>query len=342
LIEVRGLKKYFPIRGGLWPRNRQVVKAVDDVSLDIYEGETLGVVGESGCGKSTLGRAILRLLEPTGGKVVCRDQNIFDLKGRKLREFRKHMQIIFQDPYSSLNPRMKIGSILKEALKLNKAHTKEQIRQKVAEMIKRVGLDESYLDRYPHELSGGQRQRVGIARAFLVQPEFIVCDEAVSALDVSIQSQIINLLSDLQDEYRLSYLFISHNLSVVKHISNRIAVMYLGQIVELAEKETLFRSPLHPYTESLISAIPVASPAAQRSRQRIILKGDVPNPAQPPSGCRFHTRCPYSKPICQKEQPALRNMAAPGEREHMVSCHFAGELNIRSFTEILELKEGVQ
>ncbi|EKN63452.1 ABC transporter ATP-binding protein [Schinkia azotoformans] len=330
LIEVKNLTKYFPIKGGLLSRTRGWVKSVDQVSFTIKKGESLGVVGESGCGKSTLGRTLLRLLQPTNGEVYYDGKNIFDLSKDEIRKLRRKMQMIFQDPYSSLNPRMKIGTILEEPLRLYNLGTPEERKKRINDLMEIVGLDSEYLKRFPHELSGGQRQRIGIARALLLNPEFIVCDEAVSALDVSIQSQIINLLQDLQEKFNLTYFFIAHDLSVVKHISDRIAVMYLGEIVELTDKKTLFEQPLHPYTESLLSAIPIANPSIQRNRKRIVLKGDVPNPDNPPSGCRFHTRCPYSQDICRSEKPQFHNINEGNmeESEHFVACHFAKELNL--------------
>lgn len=330
LLEVKGLTKYFPIKGGLLSRTKGLVKAVDNVSFSIKKGESLGVVGESGCGKSTLGRTLLRLLEPTKGDVFYQGENIFDLNKKEIRKQRRKMQMIFQDPYSSLNPRMKIGNILAEPLRLYKLGSEEERKKRIEDLMKIVGLDSEYLKRFPHELSGGQRQRIGVARALLLNPEFIVCDEAVSALDVSIQSQIINLLQDLQEQFNLTYFFIAHDLSVVKHLSDRIAVMYLGEIVELTDKKNIFEQPLHPYTESLLSAIPIADPEIQRKRNRIVLKGDVPNPENPPTGCRFHTRCPYSEEICKSKKTELKNIneGNPSKPEHFVACHFATELNL--------------
>lgn len=330
LLEVKGLTKYFPIKGGLLSRTKGLVKAVDNVSFSIKKGESLGVVGESGCGKSTLGRTLLRLLEPTKGDVFYQGKNIFDLNKKEIRKQRRKMQMIFQDPYSSLNPRMKIGNILAEPLRLYKLGSEEERKKRIDDLMKIVGLDSEYLKRFPHELSGGQRQRIGVARALLLNPEFIVCDEAVSALDVSIQSQIINLLQDLQEQFNLTYFFIAHDLSVVKHLSDRIAVMYLGEIVELTDKKNIFEQPLHPYTESLLSAIPIADPEIQRKRNRIVLKGDVPNPENPPTGCRFHTRCSYSEEICKSKKTELKNIneGKPLKPEHFVACHFATELNL--------------
>jgi oligopeptide/dipeptide ABC transporter ATP-binding protein len=315
LVRVRDLKKYFPIKEGIFSRHFGDVKAVDGVSFDVYPNETLGLVGESGCGKTTTGRTILNLLKATGGKVYFGDDSIFDLGPEQMRALRRKMQIIFQDPYSSLNPRMTIESIIGEAIEFHGIASGDDRRQIVEDLLERVGLQPSYITRYPHEFSGGQRQRIGIARALALNPDFIVCDEAVSALDVSVQAQVINLLQDLQEEFNLSYLFIAHDLSVVKHISDRIAVMYLGQIAELAETDALFENPLHPYTQSLLSAIPVPDP--KRKTTRILLKGDVPSPMDPPSGCRFHTRCPARFGPCDKVDPRSIE-AEPG---HFVRCH---------------------
>ncbi len=315
LVRVRDLKKYFPIKKGIFSRHVGDVKAVDGVNFDVYPNETLGLVGESGCGKTTTGRTILKLLEPTGGKVYFRDDSVYDLPAEQLRELRRKMQIIFQDPYSSLNPRMTVESIIGEALEFHGIAQGDDRRQIVEDLLERVGLQPSYITRYPHEFSGGQRQRIGIARALALNPDFIVCDEAVSALDVSVQAQVINLLQDLQEEFNLSFLFIAHDLSVVKHISDRIAVMYLGQIAELAETDALFDNPLHPYTQALLSAIPVPDP--KRRNTRVVLKGDVPSPINPPSGCRFHTRCPARFGPCDSVSPRSIE-AEPG---HFVRCH---------------------
>ncbi len=315
LLRVRDLQKYFPIKQGIFSRHVGDVKAVDGVSFDVYPNETLGLVGESGCGKTTTGRTILRLLEPTGGKVYFRDESIYDLSTEDMRALRRRMQIIFQDPYSSLNPRMTIESIIGEALEFHGIARGDERRKIVEDLLERVGLQPSYITRYPHEFSGGQRQRIGIARALALNPDFIVCDEAVSALDVSVQAQVINLLQDLQEEFNLSYLFIAHDLSVVKHISDRIAVMYLGEIAELAETKELFENPLHPYTQALLSAIPVPNPKAKK--KRVILEGDVPSPIDPPTGCRFHTRCPACFGPCDSVAP--RSMEA--EPGHFVRCH---------------------
>jgi len=319
LVEIKDLVKYFPIKKGFFSREVGNVKAVNGVTVDIYKGETLGLVGESGCGKSTLGRSIIRLIEPTRGEVIFSGKNILNYSSRELRQARRHMQIIFQDPYASLNPRMTIGSIIGEPLSIHKlVSSKREKVDRVVELLNEVGLRPDLLNRYPHEFSGGQRQRIGIARAIALKPEFIVCDEPVSALDVSIQAQVINLLSDLQKKFKLTYLFIAHDLKVVEYISNRVAVMYLGEIAELARSEDIYRDPKHPYTQALLSAIPVPDPKAKK--QRILLKGDVPSPINPPPGCPFHTRCHYKiVERCKTEHPALRELA-PG---HWVSCHLA-------------------
>lgn len=319
LIEIKELVKHFPIKKGLFSREVGSVKAVNGVTLDIFKGETLGLVGESGCGKSTLGRTIIRLIEPTSGEVLFRKKNFLKYSSRELRQARRHMQIIFQDPYASLNPRMTIGSIIGEPLSIHKLVTSKREKvDRVVELLHEVGLRSDLLNRYPHEFSGGQRQRIGIARAIALKPEFIICDEPVSALDVSIQAQVINLLSDLQKKFKLTYLFIAHDLKVVEYISNRVAVMYLGEIVELARSEDIYRDPKHPYTQALLSAIPVPDPKAKK--QRILLKGDVPSPINPPPGCPFHTRCHYKiVDRCKTEHPELRELA-PG---HWVSCHLA-------------------
>ncbi len=315
LLRVKNLKKYFPIRGGLLSREVARVHAVDDISFDIYPGETLGLVGESGCGKSTTGRSILRLIEPTSGEVRFDGRNVTALDRRSLRSLRKEMQIIFQDPYASLNPRMTVGSIIGEALVIHKlARTKRDREERVVQLLETVGLNADHLRRYPHEFSGGQRQRIGIARSLAVSPKFIVADEPVSALDVSIQAQIINLLEDLQKQFGLTYLFIAHDLSVVEHISTRVAVMYLGKIVELAPAKELYTNPKHPYTEALLSAVPIPDPTVKR--KRILLEGDVPSPIKPPSGCRFHTRCPIRVPSCAVNDQVLKEIS-PG---HWVAC----------------------
>jgi len=316
LVEVENLKKYFPIRKGVFSRVSNYVRAVDGVSFSVEKGETLGLVGESGCGKTTTGKCILRLIEPTEGKIIFKDKNVGDLSNEELREMRRNMQIIFQDPYGSLNPRMTVKDIVGRSLSVyNLVQGEKQKEERVSQLLKIVGLKKEHMGRYPHEFSGGQRQRIGIARALALNPEFVVCDEAVSALDVSIQAQVINLLKQLQEKFNLTYLFISHDLSVVRYISDRIAVMYLGKIVELANWDEIYFSPLHPYTKALLSAIPI--PDTRVKRERIILQGDVPSPINPPSGCRFHPRCPYAKPECSQSEPELKD-AGGG---HYVACH---------------------
>jgi oligopeptide/dipeptide ABC transporter ATP-binding protein len=315
LLQVEGLKKYFPVRKGLLRRTVGYVYAVDDVSFTIGAGETLGLVGESGCGKTTVGRAVLRLIEPTAGTLRLDGHDITRLGKKDLRPWRQQMQIIFQDPFSSLNPRQRAGDIVAEPLRVHRVGKKRARRERVAQLFERVGLRAAQMDNYPHQFSGGQRQRIGVARALALNPKLIVADEPVSALDVSIQAQVINLLMDLQRDLKLSYLFISHNLAVVEHISHRIAVMYLGRIVEHTDKATLFTKPLHPYTEALLAAVPVPDPAIKRARG--VIQGDVPSPLRPPPGCHFHTRCPYAGPRCRAETPALREVE-PG---HHVSCH---------------------
>jgi oligopeptide/dipeptide ABC transporter ATP-binding protein len=309
LVRVRALFKHFPVAG-----SDDVVRAVDGVTFEIFKGETLGLVGESGCGKSTVGRCLLRLIEPTSGEIYFEGRDVRALSGKALRDVRAEMQIIFQDPYASLNPRLKVRDIVAEPLVIHAVGTREERRERVAELLRKVGLDPDYMNRYPHEFSGGQRQRLGIARALALNPKLIVADEPVSALDVSVQAQVINLLEDLQAEFDLTYLFISHGLAVVEHISNRVAVMYLGRIVEVASAAELYANPQHPYTRALLSAIPVPDPT--RKRERIVLAGDVPTPINPPSGCRFHTRCPDAIPECSQIDPDLREVA-PG---HTVAC----------------------
>ncbi len=318
LLEVKNLKVHFPVKHGLFSRVRESVKAVDDVSFVIEPGETLGLVGESGCGKTTLGRAIVRLIDPTAGQILLEDEEITGLRGEALRARRRKFQMIFQDPYGSLNPRMTVEDIIGEALDVHGlADSKSARRKRVIELLHAVGLEALHAQRYPHEFSGGQRQRIGIARALAVEPKLIVCDEPVSALDVSVQAQIVNLLQDLQQQAGIAYLFIAHDLAVVEHISRRVMVMYLGKVVEMAEAKSIVRAPRHPYTQALISAIPVVDPESKR--QRIILPGDVPSPIHPPSGCPFHPRCPIAEPNCQTEIPSLRGL----ERGSKVSCHLA-------------------
>jgi oligopeptide/dipeptide ABC transporter ATP-binding protein len=318
LVQVKNLKKYFPVRGGLLQRVVAYVKAVDDVSFNVREGECLGLVGESGCGKTTIGRTILRLIAPTSGSVIMDDVDVLKLRGREMKAMRRNMQIIFQDPYASLDPRMPIGESVIEGLKIHGIGKPRERFEIAIETLRKVGLEDYHARRYPHEFSGGQRQRIGIARALALRPRFIVCDEPVSALDVSIQSQVLNILKDLQKEFNLTYLFIAHNLSVVEHISDRVAVMYLGKMVELTTREDLFRNPLHPYTQALMSAIPIPDPTLKR--ERVILTGDVPSPLRPPSGCRFHPRCPVAMDHCKVEEPVFKEVS----KEHSVACWRVG------------------
>ena len=324
LLKVEGLKQYFPIKGGFLGRTVNHVKAVDDISFTIYEGETVSIVGESGCGKSTTGRAILRLEEPTDGSVVFQGTDITKIAKGEMRKFRKDLQIIFQDPYASINPRQTVASVLNEAMHIQNVLPSNQRRARIEQLLETVGLRPYQADRYPHEFSGGQRQRIGIARALSVDPKLIICDEAVSALDVSIQAQVLNLLEELQNEYGLTYLFISHDLGVVRHISDRIIVMYLGKIVEIADKTSLFENPQHPYTKALLSAIPVPDPDAVKNR--IVLKGDVPSPIDPPQGCRFHTRCPFATDKCRTEEPVLRTSSIM-KNTHEAACHYMEEIS---------------
>ncbi|WP_298402595.1 ABC transporter ATP-binding protein [uncultured Chloroflexus sp.] len=319
LLEVRNLKKYFPIKGGFLRRTIAEVRAVDDVSFTVKRGETLGLVGESGCGKTTTGRTVLRLERATAGEVIFEGQDVMRANGRTMKALRRDMQIIFQDPYASLDPRITIGESVAEGLVIHGIGTPAERRERVREVLAKVGLSASHMTRFPHEFSGGQRQRIGIARALIMEPKLIVCDEPVSALDVSIQSQVLNLLRSLQREFGLTYLFIAHNLAVVEHISDRVGVMYLGKVVELTTSAELFREPLHPYTKALISAIPHPNPMVKR--ERIVLQGDVPSPINPPSGCRFHPRCWIAKSICKEQEPAFEEK----RKGHWVACHFAGQ-----------------
>ena len=322
LLDARGLVKHYPIKGGVMLKEIAAVKAVDDVSLSIQRGETLGLVGESGCGKSTFGRAILRLEEPTAGEVWFDGDNILAYERQQLRALRQKMQIIFQDPFSSLNPRKPVSSIIGEPLLIHGMKSRRERDARVLELLRVVGLRQEHMRRYPHMFSGGQRQRIGVARALALNPQLVVCDEAVSALDVSIQAQVLNLLKDLQEDFGLTYLFISHDLHVVEHISDRVAVMYLGKIVEVATSELIYARPLHPYTQALLSASPMPDPTHRR--KRIILKGDVPSPIDPPPGCRFHTRCPFAEAICAEKEPALREVNSG----HQAACHFAGKVGL--------------
>jgi len=318
LVRVEHLKKYFPItRGAIFSRRMGDIKAVDDVSFDIYRGETLGLVGESGCGKTTAGRTIIQLYRPTAGHVYYEGQDLAQMRGSELRHMRRRIQIIFQDPYASLNPRLTVGAIVGEPLEIHRAARGKEMRERVEELLQLVGLDPYFVNRYPHEFSGGQRQRIGIARALALDPEFVVCDEPISALDVSIQAQIVNLLEELQDKLGLTYLFIAHDLSMVRHISDRVAVMYLGKVVELSDRDTLYTNPLHPYTQALLSAVPIPDPVVEEKRQRIILKGDVPSPANPPPGCNFNTRCPAAMDVCSEVDPEFIEVE-PG---HFCACH---------------------
>ncbi len=315
LLEVKNLKKYFPIKKGVFSRTMGQVRAVDGVSFALKRGETLGLVGESGCGKTTVGRSILRLIEPTAGQITFNDQNLLELEREELRRVRASLQIIFQDPFSSLDPRMNVGQIIAEPIRNHLKISRKEIRDRVAYLMERVGLHPEHISRYPHEFSGGQRQRIGIARALALNPLAIICDEPVSALDVSIQAQVINLLAQLQEQMNLSYLFIAHDLSVVEHISDRVAVMYLGRIVELATDKELYQNPLHPYSQALLSAVPIPDPEIRG--KKILLQGDVPSPMNPPSGCSFHTRCPECKEVCSQQEPTLQDVGDG----HWIACH---------------------
>ncbi|MFZ3386768.1 MAG: oligopeptide/dipeptide ABC transporter ATP-binding protein [Candidatus Hydromicrobium sp.] len=325
LLEVKNLKKYFNLRSGfLSQRFAGSVKAVDDISFFIRRGETFGLVGETGCGKTTVARVILRLVPQTGGEAIYNKVNIFKLNSREMFKIRREIQVIFQDPYASLSPRMTVGDIINEPFEIHKIGDKRKRIKKVKELLRVVGLNPEHIHRYPHEFSGGQRQRVGVARALALTPKLLLCDEPVSALDVSVQAQILNLLVDLQREFNLTYLFIAHDLSVVKHVSDRIGVMYLGKLFEVAKSEDLYKKPLHPYTMGLLSAIPIPDPEMERKRKRIVLEGDVPSPINPPLGCRFHPRCPNAQDICSKEEPELKNYSK-NENEHLAACFFAGK-----------------
>ena len=318
LLRIKDLVMHFPVKEGIiFKKEIAVVHAVDGVSFDIYKGETLGLVGESGCGKSTTGRAIMRIFKPTSGQVVFDGINLVDLPAEEMRKTRKHLQMIFQDPYASLNPRMTVRGMIGEAMVIHKVGTRNEIRDRVTDLLEKVGLNPAFSNRYPHEFSGGQRQRIGIARALSLDPKLIVCDEPISALDVSIQAQVVNLLEDLQEELGLTYLFIAHDLSMVHHIADRVAVMYLGVIVEIADCSDLWDNPLHPYTLALMSAVPIPNPWLEEKRKRIILEGDVPSPVHPPSGCRFRTRCSLAQSICSEEKPEMREITS----EHFVACH---------------------
>jgi oligopeptide transport system ATP-binding protein len=317
ILRVDKLKMYFPIKAGVFQRHIGDIKAVDGVNFEIVTGETLGLVGESGCGKTTTGRAIIRLYKPTDGHVFFEGQDMAELKGETLRKMRRKMQMIFQDPYASLNPRMSVSGIISEPLTVHHVVSGQEKKDRVAELMELVGLNPGLMNRYPHEFSGGQRQRIGLARSLALQPDLIICDEPISALDVSIQAQVVNLLEELQEKFGLTYLFIAHDLSMVRHISDRTAVMYLGKVVEMSPQEELYNHPLHPYTQALLSAVPIPDPVVERKRQRIILTGDVPSPAHPPLGCNFHPRCPLAQTVCQEEEPEWRE-ASSG---HWVACH---------------------
>jgi len=317
LVQVRRLKKYFPITRGITQRHAGDIKAVDDVSFDIYKGETLGLVGETGCGKTTVGRSIIRLYEPTAGQVLFDGLDLAALKGGELRRLRRRMQMIFQDPYASLNPSMKVGSIIAEPLEVHRVARGPEKQERVYELLQLVGLNPYFINRYPHEFSGGQRQRIGIARALALNPDLIICDEPISSLDVSIQAQVVNLLEKLQEQLGLTYLFIAHDLSMVRHISDRMAVMYLGKIVEMTDRDEIYLNPLHPYTQALISAVPVPDPVVEEKEQRIILEGDIPSPAHPPVGCNFNTRCPVAQEVCFEVEPEFIEV----KKSHFCACH---------------------
>ncbi|MEG1256504.1 dipeptide ABC transporter ATP-binding protein [Clostridium sp.] len=317
LVEIKNLCKYFHTKKSIFNKNKGVLKAVDGVSLSIKKGETLGLVGESGCGKTTLGRTLLKLYNPTAGEIIYNEDKLEKLSSKQMLPYRKKMQMIFQDPYASLNPRLTVGDIIGEPLDIYKLCKGKEREEKIKYFLDKVGLDPNHINRYPHEFSGGQRQRIGIARSLAVNPEFIVCDEPISALDVSIQAQIINMIEDLQNDFGLTYLFIAHDLSMVKHISNRVGIMYLGKLVEIAESNEVYSRPIHPYTNALLSAIPIPNPDEAKKRQRIILEGDIPSPIDPPPGCRFKSRCKYAQKICGEEEPILKEVS-PG---HSVACH---------------------
>lgn len=317
LLKVEDLKMHFPIYRGVFQRQVGAVRAVDGISFDVHRGETLGLVGESGCGKSTTGRAILQLYKPTDGAIHFEGADLIKLRGEEMRRMRRKMQMIFQDPYASLNPRMTVGEIVGEPMVIHETHKGKEVQERVEHLLKLVGLNAAFANRYPHEFSGGQRQRIGVARALALEPALIVCDEPISALDVSVQAQVVNLLEDLQEKLGLTYLFIAHDLSMVRHISDRVAVMYLGVIAELTTRDELYNNPLHPYTQALLSAVPIPDPLAEEKRQRIILQGDVPSPINPPSGCHFRTRCPLATTICAEAKPEFREVS-PG---HFVACH---------------------
>ncbi|MGC9397740.1 MAG: ABC transporter ATP-binding protein [Anaerolineae bacterium] len=317
ILQVRNLKKYFPIRRGVFQRQVGDVKAVDGIDFDVYKGETLGLVGESGCGKTTTGRTIIRLYEPTDGQVIFDGVDLASLRSNEMRQMRQRIQMIFQDPYASLNPRMSVLGIVGEPLEVHHVANRAERRERVAELLEMVGLKPDFMRRYPHEFSGGQRQRIGLARALALNPDLVICDEPISALDVSIQAQVVNLLEDLQEELGLTYIFIAHDLSMVRHISDRVAVMYLGKIVELTDRDTLYNEPLHPYTEALLSAVPVPDPVIEEKRRRILLEGDLPSPAHPPKGCNFNTRCPKAIDICFEEEPPL----VESQKGHLCACH---------------------